>query len=365
MKRRTFLSTSVLAAAPPADAAPAAKPALVTRIRRLNLRHTWTTVMSSSQYRDTFFVEYSRDGITGIGEGAPIIRYQESAETNRRAIESIRAWLLEQRPEAFVPLMNQVFRRIEGQFAAKAALDIALLDWNAQKLGVPLWRMFGLDPAAAPLTTFSIGIDKAGVIRQKVREAEEFPVLKIKVGLDNDEEVIAAVRSVTKKPLRVDANEGFRTKEEAVAKINWLEKQGVEFIEQPLPAANLEDMNWIRKRVHIPVIADEACLHPQDIPRLAPYFDGVNVKVDKCGGLLEAKRMIEIARSLGLKVMLGCMVSSSVAITAAAHLSPLVDYADLDGNLLIANDPYEGVRVDRGRLILPDRPGLGLRPRPA
>jgi L-alanine-DL-glutamate epimerase-like enolase superfamily enzyme len=366
LNRRTFLSTSVLAAAPtPAAPAQNSEPRLTSRIRRLQLRHTWTTVMSSSEFRDTFFVEYSRDGITGIGEGAPIIRYQESAESCRQAIEAVRPWLLAQKPEAFVPLMDQLFRRIEGQFAAKAAVDIAIMDWNAQKLGVPLWRMFGLDPAAAPLTTFSIGIDKADVIRQKVREAAEFPILKIKVGLDNDEEVIGAVRSVTSKPLRVDANEGFKTKEEAVEKILWLEKQGVEFIEQPLPASNLEDMNWIRKRVHIPVIADEACLHPADVPRLAPYFDGVNVKVDKCGGLLEAKRMIEIARSLGLKVMLGCMVSSSVAITAAAHLSPLVDYADLDGNLLIANDPYEGVRVDKGKLILPDRPGLGLRPRTA
>jgi L-alanine-DL-glutamate epimerase-like enolase superfamily enzyme len=365
MKRRTFLSAPVFAAAAAPSAPAPAGPQLGLRIRRLQLRHTWTTVMASSDYRDTLFVEYARDGITGTGEGAPIIRYKESAETCLKAVESIRPWLLAQKPEAFVKLMDGVFRRIEGNFAAKAALDIALLDWNAQKMGVPLWRWFGLDAADAPVTTFSIGIDKAEVIRQKVREAEEFPVLKIKVGLDNDEEVIAAVRSVTRKPLRVDANEGFRTKEEAVAKINWLEKQGVEFIEQPLPAANLEDMNWIRKRVHIPVIADEACLHPADIPRLAPYFDGVNVKVDKCGGLLEAKRMIEIARSLGLKVMLGCMVSSSVAITAAAHLSPLVDYADLDGNLLIANDPYEGVRVEKGKLILPDRPGLGLRPRAA
>ncbi|MGC8761215.1 MAG: dipeptide epimerase [Bryobacteraceae bacterium] len=363
MNRRTFLSAPVFAA-PLAAAPPDDTPRIETRIRRLRLRHTWTTVMSSSEYRDTFFVEYSRDGITGIGEGAPIIRYKESAESCRAAVESIRPWLAGQHPEAFVKLMDGVFRRVEGNFAAKAALDIALLDWNAQKLGVPLWRWFGLDRNDAPLTTFSIGIDKADVIRQKVREAEDFPVLKIKVGLDNDEEVIAAVRSVTRKPLRVDANEGFRSKEEAVEKINWLEKQGVEFIEQPLPAANLEDMNWIRRRIHIPVIADEACLHPADVPRLAPYFDGVNVKVDKCGGLLEAKRMIEIARSLGLKVMLGCMVSSSVAITAAAHLSPLVDYADLDGNLLIANDPYEGVRVEKGRLILPDRPGLGLRPRP-
>ena len=169
-----------------------------------------------------------------------------------------------------------------------------------------------------------------------------------------------AVRAETKKPLRLDANEGWKTKEEAVRKINWLETQGAELIEQPLPAAQLEDMKWIRQRVHIPVIADEACLHPEDLPKIAPYFDGVNVKVDKCGGLLEALRMIQVAKSLGLKTMLGCMVSSSVAITAAAQLSPLVDYADLDGNLLIANDPVAGVRVVRGKLVLPTRPGLGL-----
>ena len=202
----------------------------------------------------------------------------------------------------------------------------------------------------------------ASITKQKVREAEPYPVLKIKVGLQSDEQTIDAVRSVTQKPLRPDANEGWKTKEEAVRKINWLESQGAEFIEQPMPAAQLEDMNWVRKRVHIPVIADEACLHPADIPTLAPYFDGVNIKVDKCGGLLEAFRMIQIAKSLGLKTMLGCMVSTSVAITAAAHLSPLVDYADLDGNLLIANDPMSGVRVVRGKLILPTGPGLGLVP---
>jgi L-alanine-DL-glutamate epimerase-like enolase superfamily enzyme len=172
------------------------------------------------------------------------------------------------------------------------------------------------------------------------------------------------VRSVTNKPLRVDANEGWKSKEEAVEKINWLEKQGAEFVEQPLPAGQLEDMNWIRKRVHIPIIADEACLHPADVPKLAPHFDGVNIKVDKCGGLLEAFRMIQIARSLGLKTMLGCMVSTSIAITAAAHLAPLVDYADLDGNLLIANDPMTGVLVRGGKLILPTGPGIGLKPAP-
>jgi len=361
MKRRAFLGTAALAASTPLPAASTAN-GITLRIRRLNLKHTWTTVMSSSDYRDTFYVEYSRDGVTGIGEGAPIVRYKESAATNTNAVKAIQPWLESADPWQFSKVMAGVFAKIEGNWAAKAAVDIALLDWVGQKLGVPVWKYFGLDKADAPVTTFSIGIDKAEVVRQKVLEAEAFPVLKVKVGLANDEEVIDAVRSATKKPIRADANEGFKSKEAAVEKINWLEKMGVEMIEQPLPASNLDDMNWIRKRVHIPIIADEACLHPADIPRLAPHFDGVNVKIDKCGGLLEGWRMIQIARALNLKVMLGCMVSSSVAITGAAQLSPLVDYADLDGMLLIANDPYVGVQVQRGKLILGDKPGLGLRP---
>ncbi|MBI5283044.1 MAG: dipeptide epimerase [Candidatus Solibacter usitatus] len=363
MNRRTFagvLGVPALLAAAPAGKGPAK---ITLRTRRLMLKHTWTTVMSSSDYRDTFYVEYTRDGVTGVGEGAPIIRYKESAETCTAAVESIRPWLEAADPWAFQKVMAGVFSRVEGNWAGKAAVDIALLDWVGQRLGVPLWRYFGLDKADAPVTTFSIGIDKAEVVKQKVKEAAAYPVLKVKVGLGTDEEVVGAVREATSRPIRADANEGFKSKEAAVAKINWLEKMGVEMIEQPLPAANLEDMNWIRRRVHIPIIADEACLHPADIPRLAPHFDGVNVKIDKCGGLLEGWRMIQLARSLGLKVMLGCMVSSSAAITGAAHLSPMVDYADLDGNLLISNDPYEGVEVVQGRLALPGSPGLGLRAR--
>jgi L-alanine-DL-glutamate epimerase-like enolase superfamily enzyme len=186
-------------------------------------------------------------------------------------------------------------------------------------------------------------------------------VLKIKVGLDTDEATIDAVRSVTKKPLRVDANEGWKSKEEAVRKIKWLETQGVELIEQPLPGSMIDEARWMRGKVNMPIFADEACLHREDMPKIADAFDGVNIKLDKCGGVLEAYRMITLARSLGLKVMLGCMISSSVTITAAAHLSPLVDYADLDANLLIANDPYKGVTVRQGKLVLPVTPGLGLK----
>jgi len=352
----------LLAVAGAAQLRAASGAAVESQIVRLNLRHTWTTVMSSSEYRDNLHLRYTRDGVTGLGEGAPIVRYKEDAASARKAVESVRSLLESADPWQFSEAMDEVAARVKGEYAAKAAIDIALLDWVTQKLGVPLYRYFGLDPKATPVTTFSIGIDTPDMIRQKVREAEQFPVLKIKVGLSTDEEVIAAVRSVTSKPLRVDANEGWKDKEEAVRKINWLASQGVEFIEQPMPAEMLEETGWVRSRVRLPIIADEACRQPADIPKLVGAYDGINVKLMKCGGIQAAKRMIELAKSLGLKTMLGCMIESSIGVTAAAHLSPLVDYADLDGNLLIANDPYDGVKVEQGKLILPNRPGLGLRP---
>ena len=331
-----------------------------TSVVRLKLRHTWTTTMSSSEYRDTLHAQFTRDGITGYGEGAPIVRYHEDAVSGQKALDAHMAFLNSADPSKFEKLMAQLNQKMEGNFAAKAAVDIALLDWVGKRLNIPLYRMFGFDAADAPITTFSIGIDNPDTTRAKVREAEDFPVLKIKVGLKTDEPTIEAVRSVTKKPLRVDANEGWTDKEEAVRKINWLESQGVEFIEQPMPAHMLDETRWVRSKVHIPIIADEAALSPRAIPGLVNAYDGVNVKLDKCGGIQQALHMINIARSLGMKTMLGCMVSSSVSVTAAAHLSPLVDYADLDGNLLIANDPFTGVKVEHGKLVLPNGPGLGL-----
>ncbi|HZT29321.1 MAG TPA: dipeptide epimerase [Bryobacteraceae bacterium] len=361
MNRRTFLGAPAAVSFLAAHAGAAAA-TVETQVIRLKLRHTWTTVMSSSDYRDNLYLQFRAGGVTGRGEGAPIVRYHEDAVSARRTVESVHSLLTSADPWQFSKIMAELFRKIEGQYAAKAAIDIALMDWVGQKLGIPLYRHFGLDPKDAPVTTFSIGIDTPEITRQKTREAAAYPVLKIKVGLATDEPTIEAVRSVTNKPLRVDANEGWKDKEEAVRKINWLEKQGVEFVEQPMPAHMIEETRWVRSRVHLPLIADEACRHAADIPKLAGAFDGINVKLDKAGGLLEAWRMIQIAKSLGMRTMLGCMISSSVSVTAAAHLSPLVDYADLDGNLLIANDPYRGVQVQNGKLILPDRPGLGLLP---
>ena len=364
MNRRSWMKSALALPAAVGHGLPPAvggKAKIETRVARLMLKHTWTTTMSSSQYREVIQLDYTRDGVSGVGEGAPIVRYKEDARSAQAAIHGILEYLAAANPWEFAKVMGEVSRRMEGQYAAKAAIDIALMDWVGQKLGVPLYRYFGLDPRDAPVTTFSIGIDTPEITRQKVREAEAYPVLKVKVGLATDEPTIEAVRSVTKKPLRVDANEGWKDKEEAVRKINWLETQGVEFVEQPMPAAMLEETRWVRQRVHLPLIADEACERPADVLKCAGVYDGINVKLDKCGGILEAYKMIQMAKALGMKTMLGCMISSSISVTAAAHLSPLVDYADLDGNLLISNDGHAGVRVESGKLILPDGPGLGLR----
>ena len=269
MNRREWLFGSAAAGLFAPGASGRSEARLEARLVRLRLRHTWTTTMSSSEYRDTVHVAYARDGVTGRGEGAPIRRYRETPEGAKRAVESIAPLVTAGDPWKFDKLLRSAFATLEDNYAARAAVDIALLDWIGQKLGVPLYTYFGLDPADAPVTSFSIGIDKPDIVRQKVREAEPYPILKIKVGLDSDEEMIRAVRSVTDKPIRVDANEGWKDRETAARRIEWLRRHNVEFIEQPMPADRLEDVRWLRERFDIPIIADEAVLHPGDIPKLA------------------------------------------------------------------------------------------------
>jgi len=330
------------------------------KIRELKLVHTWTIARSSDDVKNNVFVKFEKDGITGLGEAGPSLRYHETSESTVETIKKAEPLFEQYDPWHFVDLGYAIKGLVEEQTAAKCALDIALMDWVGKKLNLPLYKFFGLDKSKTPLTTFSIGIDTPEKMQEKIAEAEQYPKLKIKLGKDNDAEIMRAVREVTDKPLRVDANEGWKTKEIALEKIRWLETLNVEFIEQPLPAALLEETRWVRERINIPIVADEAVKSAADIPQLAQAYDGINIKLMKSGGLQEALRMIGMARALGLKIMLGCMVESSCAISAAAHISPLVDWADLDGNLLIANDPYRGVTVADGKLILNDQPGLGL-----
>ncbi|MBI3193027.1 MAG: dipeptide epimerase [Ignavibacteriae bacterium] len=325
----------------------------------LNLLHTFTISRSSKDVEPCVIVELEHDGIIGYGEAAPSERYGETAETVMNFLRNIN---LQQFDEPFQldAILTYVNNLAPGNTSAKAAIDISLHDWIGKKLNIPLWKLWGLNKEKTPLTSFTIGIDSLDVIEKKVREAEPYPILKIKVGVANDEEIIKTIRKVTNKVIRVDANEGWKIKELARDKILWLEEQGVEFIEQPMPASHLDDTAWLRGQVHIPIIADESVVSLHDIPKLYGAFDGINIKLMKCTGLREAMRMIHTAKAANMKVMLGCMIESSVAISAAVQLSPMVDYADLDGNILISNDPFSGVKVVNGKLVLNDLPGLGV-----
>ncbi|NLP11996.1 dipeptide epimerase [bacterium] len=333
---------------------------VTVKTKRLDLRHAWTISRNTSTFKEYAFVKLEKDGVFGLGEAAHNARYGESLESTVAAIEKAVPILQTCDPWKYVDVNAAVQNVCKGQTAAQAGIDIALMDWLSKWLGIPLYQFWGLDPRKAPQTTFSIGIDTMEMVRQKVEEAAPYPLLKIKMGKDNDEEVLAAVRSVTQKTLRVDANEGWKNKELALRKVEWLAQNGVDLVEQPMPAHMLEETAWVKERATIPIIADESVKTSQDIPALAQAFDGINIKVDKAGGLQESLRMIWMARALGMKIMLGCMVSSSLSITAAAHLSPLTDFPDLDGNLLLARDPFQGVTVKEGWLILPDKPGLGV-----
>ena len=249
-----------------------------------------------------------------------------------------------------------------GNFAAKAALDIALHDLVGQILGQPLWRLWGLSPEHCTYTTYTIGIDTPEVVRQKTREVEgRFGRLKVKVGVPGDRELIQAIRSVSSLPLTVDANQGWSDPEHALRQIEWLDKQGVIMIEQPLPKHDFDGLCWLTERSPLPIILDESVQGPADVLRLHGCCHGINIKLMKCGGLAEARKMIDIARLQGMQVMLGCMTETTCAVTAAAQLAPYADYLDLDGNLLISNDPFVGgMQVINGKVTLQNEPGLGI-----
>ena len=318
--------------------------------QRLELRHTFRLARGASDSRKTLVLELEQGGVVGLGEAAPIERYGQDCDSAARAAESMAERLTN--PTAYDSAANSV--AVPGEAAAEAAMDMALCDMAGKRLGVPLYELLGIDARQAPVTSFTIGMDTPEVVETKVKEAGDYEVLKIKLGSDDDRQILEAVRGVTDRPLRVDANEGW-TLEGAQARLEWLE--------QPLPAGQIEEMRELRRVSPLPLFADESVHRATDIPRLAGAFDGINIKLMKCGGIAEARRMIAVARAHGMQVMLGCMVESSLAITAAAHLSPLVDHADLDGNLLIKDDPFVGVTVRGGRLLLPEEPGLGVRPR--
>ena len=327
------------------------------KITDLKLVHPFKIARRAvDEFRQVISVEI--DG--GLGETAPARFYGETVETVQVAFDILDAGL-DDTLDAIESVMSELESILGRNYAAKSAIDMALHDRLGKTLGVPLYRLWGLDPKATPLTTFTIGLDEPEIMQQKVREAEAYPLLKVKLGTHRDLELIRALREVTDKPIYVDANTAWGPKE-AVRKIRELIPYGVELIEQPTKPDDLEGLKFVREHSELPIIADESVKRAADIPSLVGCVDGINIKLVKCGGLLEAMRIIHIARVHGLQVMIGCMIESSLGITAAAHLTPLVDYADLDGHLLVANDPYRGVTLEAGKLILPDLPGIGVIP---
>jgi L-alanine-DL-glutamate epimerase-like enolase superfamily enzyme len=325
----------------------------------LKTRHPFTIARgSTTAYRVVRVRLRDADGLEGWGEAAPSRYYGETADTVAAALGRL-APALPADPSDLEGADAALLRAAPQDAAARVAVSAALHDLAGKRLGAPLWRLWGLDPARAPLSSFTIGLDTPERMQAKVREAAPYPILKIKVGTPDDAAVLRAVREVTDKPLRVDANAGW-TVSEALARLPLLEEMRVELIEQPVAPDDVEGLAAVHRASRIPIVADEACRTAADIPRLAGAVDGINIKLAKCGSLREALRMVESARAHRLSVMVGCMIETSLGITAAAHLTPLLDLADLDGAALLERDPFAGATIDAGRIVLPTGPGLGV-----
>ena len=326
----------------------------------LQLQHTFTVSSYSRTTTPDVQVEIAYQGFTGYGEASMPPYLGQSVDSVTSFLQKVD---LEQFADPFCleDILEYVDSLSPGDSAAKAAVDIALHDLVGKLLGAPWYRIWGYNPGKAPSTTFTIGIDTPEVVREKTLEcADKFNILKVKVGTASDKEMIETIRTVTDLPIAVDANQGWSDRFKALDMIYWLRDHGVVMVEQPLSVSRIDDLAWLRERSPLPVFGDESVQGLADVQRAVGVFDGINIKLMKCGGLRAAHKMVDLARGLGLKVMLGCMTETSCAVSAAAQLSPAVDFADLDGNLLISNDLFDGVGLAEGKLVLPDRPGIGV-----
>lgn len=335
---------------------------LETEVLTLRTRHPFIIARGgNSEYRTLMVRLVDQDGVEGWGEAAATRFYGETLETVQAALKTY-GELLPDDPFQLEETERRWELALHGNPAARMALSAALHDLVGKRLGTPVWKLWGLDRTTAPKSTFTIGIDTPERMRAKVEEAAQYPILKIKLGTDHDIELLRTVRSATDRELRVDANAGWTVKR-AISMLPVLREFGVTVLEQPLPPTDLEGLAEIRRHSDIPLIADESCRTAVDIPLLVGKVDGINIKTAKCGSLREALRMIAIARAHHLTVMVGCMIESSLGITAAAQITPLVDIVDLDGAALLANDPFVGAEITGGQVTLPDAPGLGVRRR--
>lgn len=327
----------------------------------LKLRHAFNLARSSRTTTPDVLVQLEYDGIIGYGEASMPPYLGES-------IESVSTFLskldLSQFSDPFriEEILDYVDHVAPDNRAAKASVDIALHDLLGKIMGQPWYKIWGLSPEKTPYTSFTIGIDTAEMVRQKVDEAAPYKVLKVKMGLDNDKELVEIIRSKTDRPICVDANQGWTSKEEALEMCHWLKERNCLFVEQPFDKSMIDETAWLRERSPLPIIADEFLQRLPDVMRAYQVYDGINIKLMKSTGMHEAYKMAVLAKGLGMKLMIGCMTETSCAISAAAQLAPMVDWADLDGNLLISNDSFDGVKVVDGKIQLVDKPGIGVTP---
>mgnify|MGYP001166744448 FL=1 len=326
---------------------------------RIECTHPFGISRSSHSFYDVVFIYLEHNGLIGRGEAAPSNRYNESTERILSVLN--RGITVPDNMDDIHEFFNHFSSQCERIKALEVAFSMATLDLWCQIEGKPLYEYFNADPKSAPQTSFTISIGDMDLLPQKIAEAKPYDILKVKLGtsLSNDKSIIEQIRLETDKIIRVDANEGWDL-DTGLLMSFWLADNNVEFIEQPFKSTNLSDTAKLKSKSPLPIIADENSVNSFDILKIENVFDGINIKLMKCGTLFEAIKMVKMARERDMQIMLGCMIESSVAITAAAHISPLVDYADLDGNLLISNDPYKGVVVENGRLTLPSSNGLGI-----
>ena len=325
----------------------------------LQLKHTFTVAVSSRTTTPVTMVEVEKDGIIGYGEASMPPYLGESHETAKAFLSNVD---LKKYDDLFTleDILKDIDALAPGNHAGKAAVDIALHYWLGKKMGWAWHQMWGLNPAKTPVTSFTIGIDTKEVVRQKVKEAEQYKILKVKLGRDNDKEMIETIREATDKPIRTDVNQGWKDKNHALQMIEWLATKNVEFIEQPMPKEMVDEQAWLKERSPMPIIGDESVVRLPDVRKASGVYHGINIKLMKCTGMREAYKMMLLARALEMKVMIGCMTETSCAISAATQLSPLVDYADLDGAVLIKNDLLKGATIDDGKMTMPRSPGIGI-----
>ena len=327
----------------------------------LRLRHAFNLARNSRTTTPDVLVELEYDGIIGYGEASMPPYLGESIESVCKFLSMLD---LQQFSDPF--RIEEILSYVDGVMpdnrAAKASVDIALHDLLGKIMGQPWYKIWGLSPEKTPNTSFTIGIDKPDVVRQKVEEAAPYKVLKVKMGLDNDKELVEIIRSMTDRPLCVDANQGWTDKEKALEMCYWLKERGCMFVEQPFDKKMIDETAWLRERSPLPIIADEFLQRLPDVMRAYQVYDGINIKLMKSTGMHEAYKMAVLAKSLGMKLMIGCMTETSCAISAAAQLAPMAQWVDLDGNLLIANDSFDGVKVIDGKITLFDQPGHGATP---